>query len=501
VSPMKSMYKGSNLAVATEVVRVVVAWRSGPDVPDVDVFAALLSPQGKTRSASDFVYFDRVADLSGSVRHNSKQYAGRGSASDSVTVDLGHLESTVERVVVGASTDGGAFAAVTDLRFYLYSGTKILAQFDIREAGAENALIGGELYRRAGGWKFRAVGQGYSSGLLGLATDFGIRLDPEAARAIRSQRNRARSRLGELETTARMRAEAQLGDLTSRTSAGRLHLGAIKWATGTGRVCDWTTDQLIDNPTEVAVAAAFPILDQGGMPVDLYARIQLDPADPRRKQTPEQQVLSVSFGSHPVAASGEVTQYLTGGGKTDVVIGAPEEMDAALADVRRSDDRSAWRWLPRWAGGEDEDDREPDTAAATSAATSAGSAHPMDPVRAILRTVVLPAAVATKLEALIAVLLHNLQLADALELSGRDRHTLEQTASSYLPECLTAYRDATLVLPKDAVLTSGRTVEGELLHALTVLQSLVDSAMDEVRRGASSNLMAFSSFLEDKSRG
>jgi stress response protein SCP2 len=494
VSPMKSMYKGSNLAVATEAVRVVVAWRTGPDIPDVDVFAALLGPQGKTRSASDFVYFDRAADLSGSVRHNTKQYAGRGSASDSVTVDLGNLESTVERVLVGASTDGGAFAAVTDLRFYLYSGTKILAQFDIREAGDESALIGGELYRRAGGWKFRAVGQGYSSGLLGLATDFGIRLDPEAARAVRSQRNRARSRLGELETAARMRAEAQLGDLTSRTSAGRLHLGAIKWATGTGRVCDWTTDQLIDNPAEVPVAAAFPILDQGGMPVDLYARIQLDPADPRRKQTPEQQVLSVSFGSHPVTASGDVTQYLAND-QADVVIGAPEEMDAALAEVRRSDDRSAWRWLPRWAGGEDEDDREPDIKAAAPAA------HPMDPVRAILRTVVLPPAAATKLEALIAVLLHNLQLADALELSGRDRHTLEQTASSYLPECLTAYRDATLVLPKDAVLTSGRTVEGELLHALTVLQGLVDSAMNEVRRGASSNLMAFSSFLEDKSRG
>jgi stress response protein SCP2 len=499
VSPMKSMFKGSNLAVATEAVRVVVAWRSGPDIPDVDVFAALLSPAGKTRSASDFVYFDRAADLSGSVRHNTKQYAGRGSASDSVTVDLGHLESTVERVVVGASTDGGAFAEVTDLRFYLYSGTKILAQFDIREAGAESALIGGELYRRAGGWKFRAVGQGYSSGLLGLATDFGIRLDPEAARAVRAQRNRARSRLGELETAARMRAEAQLGDLTSRTSAGRLHLGAIKWATGTGQVCDWTTDQLIDNPAEVAVAAAFPVLDQGGMPVDLYARIQLDPADPRRKQTPEQQVLAVSFGSHPVTASGEVTDYLPKDGKTDVVIGAPEEMDAALAEVRRSSDRSAWRWLPRWAGGEDDDDRESD--ATTPATTPAESAHPMDPVRAILRTVILPPAVATKLEALIAVLLHNLQLADALELSGRDRHTLEQTASSYLPECLTAYRDATLVLPKDAVLTSGRTVEGELLHALTVLQGLVDSAMNEVRRGASSNLMAFSSFLEDKSRG
>ena len=57
------------------------------------------------------------------------------------------------------------------------------------------------------------------------------------------------------------------------------------------------------------------------------------------------------------------------------------------------------------------------------------------------------------------------------------------------------------MLPKGAVLNSGRTVEGELMHALAVLRDLVDSAMSEVRRGAGSNLMAFSSFMEEKSRG
>src|SRR5439155_26523363 len=35
-------------------------------------------------------------------------------------------------------------------------------------------------YRRNGQWKFRAVGQGYASGLAGLATDFGISVDDAA---------------------------------------------------------------------------------------------------------------------------------------------------------------------------------------------------------------------------------------------------------------------------------------------------------------------------------
>jgi TerD domain len=51
------------------------------------------------------------------------------------------------------------------------------ARFDATGATSEKALLLGELYRRNDAWKFRAVGQGYASGLAGLATDFGITLD------------------------------------------------------------------------------------------------------------------------------------------------------------------------------------------------------------------------------------------------------------------------------------------------------------------------------------
>ena len=54
-----------------------------------------------------------------------------------------------------------------------------LATFEITDATTETAFVFGELYRRAGGWKFRAVGQGYASGLGGLAADFGISVDDE----------------------------------------------------------------------------------------------------------------------------------------------------------------------------------------------------------------------------------------------------------------------------------------------------------------------------------
>jgi tellurium resistance protein TerD len=50
-----------------------------------------------------------------------------------------------------------------------------LTRYDLSEdASNETAMIFGELYRHAGDWKFRAVGQGYSSGLAGIARDYGV---------------------------------------------------------------------------------------------------------------------------------------------------------------------------------------------------------------------------------------------------------------------------------------------------------------------------------------
>ncbi|KJS58128.1 TerD family protein, partial [Streptomyces rubellomurinus] len=38
----------------------------------------------------------------------------------------------------------------------------------------ETAMVFGELYRNGAEWKFRAIGQGYASGLRGIATDYGV---------------------------------------------------------------------------------------------------------------------------------------------------------------------------------------------------------------------------------------------------------------------------------------------------------------------------------------
>ncbi|MEU3458857.1 TerD family protein [Streptomyces sp. NPDC006733] len=177
------MRKGTNVPVSVPSVRVELGWRAGPGVPDVDASALLLAG-GKVRSDADFVFYNQPAHASGAVRHEGKRTAG-DTVTDTLSVDLGRVEPAIETIVLAASSDGGTFGRVPGLHIRLSdpaSGAE-LARFDSTDASVETAFVLGELYRRQGAWKFRAVGQGYDSGLGGLATDFGISVDEPAAPA------------------------------------------------------------------------------------------------------------------------------------------------------------------------------------------------------------------------------------------------------------------------------------------------------------------------------
>ncbi|MFC5853389.1 TerD family protein [Streptomyces chlorus] len=171
------MPKGSNTPVPTTALRVELGWRTGPGVPDADA-SALLLVGGKVRSDADFVFYNQPAHSSGAVRHEGKRNDG-GQVTDTVLVDLARVEPGIETVILAASSDGGTFGRIPDLYIEVKDAAQgtVAARFDSTGATSESAFVLGEFYRRQGAWKFRAVGQGYSSGLEGLATDYGITVD------------------------------------------------------------------------------------------------------------------------------------------------------------------------------------------------------------------------------------------------------------------------------------------------------------------------------------
>jgi stress response protein SCP2 len=176
-----AMLKGSNVPLEATAVRAVLRWTPGQDVPEVDASALLLGPDGRVRSDEDFVFYNQPRHPTGKVRLLGRKQDADGPT-DTIQADLTGIEPGVGRILLVSSADDITFDRVRALRILLYDAEvadgEPLAYFDIKpETGAETALICGELYRRGDGWKFRALGEGYSNGLKGLANDFGISVD------------------------------------------------------------------------------------------------------------------------------------------------------------------------------------------------------------------------------------------------------------------------------------------------------------------------------------
>ncbi|MFF3766632.1 TerD family protein [Streptomyces sp. NPDC001922] len=170
---MTAMTPGSNIPLP--VPRVVVDV-SAP--VRLDVSGLLLTADGKVRSDDDFVFYNQPNGPG--VTHR----AGGGAGPDSVTVDTAAVPADIEKIVVTASLDApGTTFSGTEPTATLRSADDggVLATFTPPRLSAETALVVMEVYRRAGAWKARAVGQGYANGLAGIATDFGVSVEEPAA--------------------------------------------------------------------------------------------------------------------------------------------------------------------------------------------------------------------------------------------------------------------------------------------------------------------------------
>jgi tellurium resistance protein TerD len=186
-----SLSKGGNVSLSKEApgltaVLVGLGWdarsTTGADF-DLDASAILLDTSGKVLSDSHFVFFNNLKSPDGSVEHTGDNLTGEGEGDDEVLkVDLASVPPEVDKVVFpvsiyDADARSQSFGQVRNafIRIVNQAGGAEIARYDLSEDySTETALVFGELYRHGGDWKFRAVGQGYASGLRGIAQDFGV---------------------------------------------------------------------------------------------------------------------------------------------------------------------------------------------------------------------------------------------------------------------------------------------------------------------------------------
>ena len=186
-----SLVKGGNVSLTKEApgltnVVVGLGWdvrsTTGADY-DLDASAIMLNTSGKVLSDSHFVFFNNLTSPDGTVEHTGDNLTGEGEGDDeAIKVNLAAMAPEVDKIVFAVSIyDADArrqsFGQVSNafIRVVNAADDRELTRFDLSEdASTETAMVFGELYRRGPEWKFRAVGQGYASGLAGIARDYGV---------------------------------------------------------------------------------------------------------------------------------------------------------------------------------------------------------------------------------------------------------------------------------------------------------------------------------------
>ncbi|MFI0352624.1 TerD family protein [Actinomadura sp. 9N407] len=186
-----SLSKGGNVSLSKEApglsaITVGLGWdirtTTGADF-DLDASALLLNESGKVPSDQHFVFFNNLKSPDGAVEHTGDNLTGEGEGDDEqIKVNLGTVPAEVTRIafpvsIHDADARSQSFGQVRNafIRVVNQADNAELARYDLTEdASTETAMVFGELYRNGAEWKFRAVGQGYASGLSGVASDFGV---------------------------------------------------------------------------------------------------------------------------------------------------------------------------------------------------------------------------------------------------------------------------------------------------------------------------------------
>ncbi len=187
-----NLAKGGNVSLSKEApglssVTVGLGWdvrQTDGAAFDLDASAFVLGQNDKVISDAHFIFYNNKTSPDGSVVYGGDNRTGDGAGDDeTIKVDFARLPTDVKKVVVGVTIHEGRerrqnFGSVSNAyaRVLNDADGAELARFDLSEDGSTNAaMIFVELYRGpAGDIKVKAIGEGWESGLSGLAGSMGV---------------------------------------------------------------------------------------------------------------------------------------------------------------------------------------------------------------------------------------------------------------------------------------------------------------------------------------
>ncbi len=152
---------------------------------DLDASLFMVQESGKVRGDHDFIFYNQLKSLCGSVEHTGDNQTGEGDGDDeAIKVMLDSVPPEITRLVVAVTIHDADlrkqnFGMVEDayIRIVNLESKAEIVRFDLSEDySTQTAMVFAEVYRHQGEWKFKAVGQGYAGGLEAVAKQLGVQI-------------------------------------------------------------------------------------------------------------------------------------------------------------------------------------------------------------------------------------------------------------------------------------------------------------------------------------
>ncbi|HEY7008916.1 MAG TPA: TerD family protein [Jatrophihabitantaceae bacterium] len=187
---MAQMKRGANVSLTREIpdlkgLVVGVRWNAGSETALADnmtLATILCGSDGRALSDQHFVFFNQLSSPDLSVQQLEQALGGD---QEQVEIDLRAVPAQVARIVLVVYVNDGPAQRRTlgqlrscVVRVLNLDGNAELVRSEelVNTLQAETGLALGEVYRNQGEWKFKVLGQGYATGIAGIASDYGIEL-------------------------------------------------------------------------------------------------------------------------------------------------------------------------------------------------------------------------------------------------------------------------------------------------------------------------------------
>jgi tellurium resistance protein TerD len=191
--------KGGNVTLPAGITELLIglSWEAPGPTYDLDAWTFMLDADGRVPSDQHFIFFNNMQSPCGTVRvsEDSQEGGSEGEDDEAVTVKLTEVPANIDRIVFVVNIHEGLqkgqnFGQLDNSAIRLVvqtsEGPEEIARYNLgdEDVSTETSLVFGELYRRNGEWKFRAIAQGHTAGPAKLAREYGVDIGDDDSEAV-----------------------------------------------------------------------------------------------------------------------------------------------------------------------------------------------------------------------------------------------------------------------------------------------------------------------------